>query len=169
MVLAVIYASSYDSAKSCVNMSFSLQMQLNLHKVPTLLEIQISITCGVKSGFCLMQIPQIYIPLCLALTLSLLAVNFEDCSSMTLQTIWIQMKPHKMWGFIWDPNCLTFRLYISKKNGWKQCFFYKILKETNIWKNYLACELDAALNSTETSICILILVALNWIMLNADT
>ena len=33
------------------------------------------------------------------------------------------MKPHKMWGFIWDPNCLTFRLYISKTFGRKQWFF----------------------------------------------
>ena len=66
-------------------------------------------------------------PLCcsiFSLTLSPLAVNFED-RRWPLQTIWIQMKPHKMWGFIWDPNCcfiwdpncLTFRLYISKKNG----------------------------------------------------
>ena len=35
----------------------------------------------------------------------------------------IQMKPHKMWGFIWDPNCLTFRLYISKIFGRKHWFF----------------------------------------------
>ena len=48
------------------------------------------------------------------LTLSPLAVNFED-RWWPMQTIWIQMKPHKMWGFVWDPNCLTFRLYISKK------------------------------------------------------
>ena len=54
-----------------------------------------------------------------ALTLSLLGVNFED-QWWPMQTIWIQMKPHKMWGFIWDPNCLTFRLYIyisAKKMG----------------------------------------------------
>ena len=51
-----------------------------------------------------------------------LAVNLED-RWWPMQTIWIQMKPHKMWGFIWDPNCLTFRLYISKKNGWKQWIF----------------------------------------------
>ena len=44
------------------------------------------------------------------LTLSPLAVNIEYCW-WPLQTIWIQMKPHKMWGFIWDPNYLTFRLY----------------------------------------------------------
>ena len=25
------------------------------------------------------------------------------------------MKPHKMWGFIRDPNGLTFRLYITAK------------------------------------------------------
>ena len=49
------------------------------------------------------------------------------------------MKPHKTWGFIWDPNCLTFRLYISKKMGWNNEFL-KILKETNIWKNYPACK-----------------------------
>ena len=56
------------------------------------------------------------------LTLSPLAVNFDDRWWPT-QTIWIQMKPHKMWGFIWDPNCLTFRLYyISKKIGWKHIF-----------------------------------------------
>ena len=56
------------------------------------------------------------------LTLSLLAVNFEDHWG-PLQTIWIQMKPHKMWGFIWDPNCLTFRLYISKTVGGNNEFF----------------------------------------------
>ena len=56
------------------------------------------------------------------LTLSPLAVSFED-RWWPLQTIWIQMKPHKMWGFIWDPNCLTFRLYISKIFGRKHWFF----------------------------------------------
>jgi len=73
------------------------------------------------------------------LTLSPLAVNFED-RWWPLQTILIQIKPHKMWGFIWDPNCLTFRLYISKQNGWKQWFFLNFLKEINIWKNYPACK-----------------------------
>ena len=58
-----------------------------------------------------------------ALTLSPLVVNFED-RWWPLQTIWIQMKPHKMWGFIWDPYCLTFRLYISiKKMGGNNEFF----------------------------------------------
>jgi len=52
-----------------------------------------------------------------------------------LQTIWIQMKPHKMWGFIWDPNCLTFRLYIIKKNGWKQWIFLKFWKKQIFEKN----------------------------------
>ena len=37
----------------------------------------------------------------ITLTLSLLAVNFEDLWK-PMQTIWIQMKPHKMWGFIWE-------------------------------------------------------------------
>ena len=64
----------------------------------------------------------------LTLTLSPLAVNFED-RWWPLQTMWIQMKPHKMWGFIWDPNCLTFRLYISKKMGGNNDFFWKF------WKN----------------------------------
>ena len=62
------------------------------------------------------------------LTLSLPAVNFED-RWWPLQTIWIQMKPHKMWGFIWDPNCLTFRLYISKITRWKQWIFWKFWKK----------------------------------------
>ena len=57
-----------------------------------------------------------------------------------MQTIWIQMKPHKMWGFIWDPNCLTFRLNIIKKKWVETMNFLKILKETNIWKNYPACK-----------------------------
>ena len=57
-----------------------------------------------------------------ALTLSLLAVNFED-RWWPMQTIWIQMKPHKTWGFNWDPNCLTFRLYISKIFGRKLWLF----------------------------------------------
>ena len=60
-------------------------------------------------------------------------MNFED-PWLSLQTIWIQMKPHKTWGFIWDPNCLTFRLYMSKDILWKQWIFanygWKI-----IWKN----------------------------------
>ena len=55
------------------------------------------------------------------LTLSPLAVNFED-RWWPMQTIWIQMKPHKMWGFIWDPNCLTYGLYISKIFERKQWF-----------------------------------------------
>ena len=76
---------------------------------------------------------------CCALTLSPLAVNFED-RWWPLQTIWIQMQPHKMWGFIWDPNCLTFRLYISKKKWVETMNILKILKETNIWKNYPACK-----------------------------
>ena len=50
------------------------------------------------------------------------------------------MKPHKMWGFIWNPNCLTFRLYISKKIWVETMNSLKILKETNIWKNYPACK-----------------------------
>ena len=57
-----------------------------------------------------------------------------------MQTIWIQMKPHKIWGFIWDPNCLTFRLYIGKKKWVETMNSLKILKETNIWKNYPACK-----------------------------
>ena len=57
----------------------------------------------------------------LSISLSLLAVNFEDVW-WPMQTIWIQMKPHNMWGFIWDPNCLTFRLNISKLFGRKQWF-----------------------------------------------
>ena len=55
-------------------------------------------------------------------TLSPLAVNFKD-PWWPLQTIWIQMKPHKTWGFISDPNCLSFRLYISKKMGGNYEFF----------------------------------------------
>ena len=62
------------------------------------------------------------------LTLTPLAVNFED-RWWPMQTIWIQMKPHKMWGFIWDPNCLTFGLYISKKKWVETINFLKILKE----------------------------------------
>ena len=58
------------------------------------------------------------------LTLSLLAVNFEDCW-WPMQTIWIQMKPHKMWGFIWDPNCLTFRLCIGIKYWFETKIFCK--------------------------------------------
>ena len=42
------------------------------------------------------------------LTLCLLGVNFED-RWWPKKTIWIQMRP-----LIWDPNCLKFRLYISK-------------------------------------------------------
>ena len=60
------------------------------------------------------------------LTLSPLAVNFED-RWWPLQTIW-------------DPNCLKIQIIYQQKNGWKQCFFLKILKETNIWKNYPACK-----------------------------
>ena len=42
-------------------------------------------------------------------TLFPLQAYFEDCW-WPLQTIWIQMRPHKTWGLIWDPNCLTLRL-----------------------------------------------------------
>ena len=38
------------------------------------------------------------------------------------------------------PNCLTFRLYISKKKWVETMNFLKILNETNIWKNYPACK-----------------------------
>ena len=55
-------------------------------------------------------------------TLCRLAANFRDCWR-PLQTILIQMSRHKMWGLFWDPNGLTFRLYISKCFGWKQQIF----------------------------------------------
>ena len=52
----------------------------------------------------------------------------------------------QIWGFIWDPNCLTFRLYIAAKQWVETMNFLKILKETNIWKSYPACkELKSAL------------------------
>ena len=73
-----------------------------------------------------------------SLTLSPLAVNIED-RWWPMQTIWIQMKPHKMWGFIWDPNCLTFRLFSAKHLGGNNDFLH-LLKERNIWKNYPACK-----------------------------
>ena len=66
------------------------------------------------------------------LALSPLSVNFED-RWWSLQTIWIQMKPHITWGFIWDPICLT--LYLGGNND-----FLHLLKEQNIWKNYPACK-----------------------------
>ena len=62
------------------------------------------------------------------LTLSPLVVNFED-RWWPMQTILIQMKPHKTWGFIWDPNCSTFRLYIYQQNILEEtmifCIFWK--------------------------------------------
>ena len=32
------------------------------------------------------------------------------------------------------------QIIYKQKNGWKQLIFLKILKETNIWKNYPACK-----------------------------
>ena len=60
-------------------------------------------------------------------------MNFED-RWWPLQTIWIQMKPHKIRGFIWDPNCLTFRLYISKKMGGNNEFFENLEKNKYLKK-----------------------------------
>ena len=51
--------------------------------------------------------------------LCLLAANFED-HWWPLQTVLIQMRPHKTWCLICDRNCLTLRLYIVKKIGCKQ-------------------------------------------------
>ena len=60
-----------------------------------------------------------------------------------MQTIWIQMKPHKMWGFIWDPNCLTFRLervrvYLNSRVflntlDFQAIKYYSELDNTEIW------------------------------------
>ena len=68
---------------------------------------------------------------CCFLTLSPPAVNFED-HWWPLQTIWIQMKPHEMWGFIWDPNYLTFRNYLwhsGIKNWLETKFFCKFWRK----------------------------------------
>ena len=61
------------------------------------------------------------------------AAKFED-RWWPLQTVWIQMRPHKMWGLICDPNCLTHRLYIRKKLDeneeflhWRKQWFFAIL------------------------------------------
>jgi len=44
------------------------------------------------------------------------------------------MRPNKMLGLIWDPNCLTLRLYFSKTlDGNKE--FLQTLKEKEQWKN----------------------------------
>ena len=53
------------------------------------------------------------------------------------QTIWIQIRPRKMWGPIWDLNCLTIRLYIGK--AWDGNFFclLQILKEFHF---YIVCK-----------------------------
>ena len=61
------------------------------------------------------------------------AANFEDLW-WSLQTIWIQMRPHKMWGLIWDLNCETQRLSISKNLDEKICFckFWKRKRKLRI-------------------------------------
>ena len=73
-----------------------------------------------------------------SLTLSPLAVNFED-RWWPLQAIWVQMKPHKMWGsseiqIVWHSD------YISAKYLGGNIEFLHLLKEKNIWKNYPACK-----------------------------
>ena len=68
-----------------------------------------------------------------------LAVIFEDSWS-PLQTIWIQMRPHKMWGLIWYPNCLTFILYISKYIGFNH-WIWAFLGRKKKRKDYWACKL----------------------------
>ena len=65
------------------------------------------------------------------LTHSPLTVNFED-RWWPMQTIWIQMKPHKI--FVWQLD------YISAKYLGGNIGFLHLLKETNIWKNYPACK-----------------------------
>ena len=44
------------------------------------------------------------------------------------------MKPHKMWGFIWDPNYLTFRLYIGIKNWFETKIFCKFWRKKSLKK-----------------------------------
>ena len=94
------------------------------------ISILYSIYCMLLEIMLFTVVPKLFINSFYTLTLSPLAVNYED-RWWPLQTIWIQMKPHKVWGFIWDPNCLTFRLYISKKNRWKQWIFW------NFWKKQI--------------------------------
>ena len=87
------------------------------------------------------------------------------------------MKPHKMWGFIWDPNCLTFRLYISKKNVWKQWFFWNFWKKqifeklpsmqrvnNSDWYHVWSCSLVwiKALQQTKDSFCGNVNVRHHW-------
>ena len=72
----------------------------------------------------------------IALTLSLLAVNFDD-HWWPLQTIWISdeapyfvgLHPNKIWGFIWDLNYLTFRLFIGINNWLETKTFYKFWRK----------------------------------------
>ena len=82
------------------------------------------------------------------LTLSPLAVNFED-RWWPMQTIWIQMKPQILWGFIWGPTkcgasseiqIVWHSDYISEKYMWGNNDLLHHLKEKNIWKNYPACK-----------------------------
>ena len=43
-----------------------------------------------------------------------------------------QMRPHKMWGLIWDPNSLTLRFYSSTVLDRNYDFFSKILKDFSL-------------------------------------
>ena len=62
----------------------------------------------------------------------------------SLQTFWIQMRPHKMWGLIWEPNCLTLRLYISKKLDWNNENF-AIFERKKMERKLYTCELPRTL------------------------
>jgi len=73
-----------------------------------------------------------------SITLSLLAMNFED-RWWPMQTIWIQMKPTKC-GASFEIQIVWHSDYISAKylGGNNDCLH--LLKERNVWKNYPACK-----------------------------
>ena len=72
------------------------------------------------------------------MTLNPLAVDFED-RWWQLQTSWIQMRPHITLGLIWDPKCLTLRLYIYIGNIlYGNNEFLQILEEKRMEK--IACK-----------------------------
>jgi len=73
------------------------------------------------------------------ITLSLLAVNFEDCW-WPMQTIWISDEAPQNVGLHLRSKLFDIQIIYQQKKMGGTMNFLKILKETNIWKNYPACK-----------------------------
>ena len=66
-----------------------------------------------------------------------LAVKFDD-RLWALQTVWIQMRPHKMKELIRDPNCFDTQIMYQQKNALQ---FLKERKNRNIYSSWtVSCQ-----------------------------